>query len=233
MKLKYTLLLIFGLWICACKPDPISEIPPQLGLQSYSYLALGDSYTIGQGVDESARWPVQLADRLLADSLDLRDMMILAQTGWTTDELFSAIQAALDLRTSYDLVSLLIGVNNQFRGYPLDQYERELKTLLEKCLSFVEGNPERVFMLSIPDYGLTPFGRGGNPPQIAQELDTYNALADSLCGVYSIAFYDITEVTRQFGSLPEYVASDSLHPSGRMYEAWVEKIEDQVKSLIK
>lgn len=201
--------------------------------QACSYLALGDSYTIGQSVDVNERWPIQLANRLRADSIDLLDPDIIARTGWTTDELISAIDASSEKDSLYDVVSLLIGVNNQFRGYPLDQYKTELPQLLNTAIDLANGKPERVFMLSIPDYGLTPFGQGRNPERIAAELDIYNVVADSICQSFRVAFYDITEVSREFGLDPEYVASDNLHPSGKMYEAWVEEVYDRVKGLVR
>lgn len=225
--------LLFLLSIASCENNqPIIE-EPSSELKDLRYLALGDSYTIGESVEISERWPVQLANRLRGDSIDVVDPDIIARTGWTTDELIAAIDASAEKDSVYDVVSLLIGVNNQFRGYPLDQYKTELPELLNTAIQLAGGDPSMVFMLSIPDYGLTPFGQTRNPERIAEELDIYNAVADSICQSFQVAYYDITEVSREFGLDPEYVASDNLHPSGKMYEAWVNGVYDRVKALIK
>lgn len=230
-------LSIFLLSFLSCSSQLIIEDPkdPEIEEQSSNtYLALGDSYTIGVGVDISDRWSVQLAARLTADSLEVATPDIVAKTGWSTDQLISAINAAApNLDSTYSMVSLLIGVNNQFRGNPLSQYRTELPKLLETAIQYAGGNTDRVFMLSIPDYGLTPFGQGRNPEQIAEELDIYNAIADSICQVYQITFHDITKVSRTYGLDSEYVAADDLHPSGAMYKAWVNEIYQDVKSILK
>lgn len=227
---------IFLLLFLSCANQPVIEEPKDPEPEepsSYTYLALGDSYTIGAGVEIADRWPVQLAARLTTDSIEVTTPDIVARTGWSTDQLISAIDAAgPDLDSTYDMVSLLIGVNNQFRGNPLSQYRKELPELLETAIQYADGNTERVFMLSIPDYGLTPFGQSRNPEQIAAELDIYNAVADSICTAYQVAFYDITEVSRQFGLESDYVAADNLHPSGKMYQAWVEVVFEGVKEML-
>lgn len=227
-------ILLFSFLSCSNQPimeepkDPMEEEP-----SDNTYLALGDSYTIGAGVEISARWPVQLASRLNADSIDMDAPDIIAKTGWSTDQLISAIEAeSADLDSVYDLVSILIGVNNQFRGNPLSQYRQELPELLATAIQYAGGKKDHVFMLSIPDYGLTPFGQSRNPELIAEELDIYNAIADSICQAYQIPFYDITEISRQFGLDPDYVAADNLHPSGTMYEAWVEEVYEEVKGIV-
>lgn len=231
--------LIFGIFLLlflSCSNQPVIEEPKDPEPEepsSNTYLALGDSYTIGEGVEMADRWSVQLAARLTADSLEVATPDIVAKTGWSTDQLISAIDAAApDLDSTYSMVSLLIGVNNQFRANPLSQYRKELPELLETATQYAGGNKDRVFMLSIPDYGLTPFGQSRNPDQIAEELDIYNAIADSICQVYQIAFYDITEVSRTYGLDPDYVAADNLHPSGTMYEAWVEVVYEGVKGIL-
>lgn len=234
MRLLFGILLLF--FISSCSNQPTFEEPKDSEIEepsSHTYLALGDSYTIGEGVEIADRWSVQLAARLTADSLEVATPDIVAKTGWSTDQLISAIDAAApDLDSTYDMVSLLIGVNNQFRGNPLSQYRRELPELLETAIHYADGKTERVFMLSIPDYGLTPFGQSRNPDQIAEELDVYNAIADSICQTYRVAFYDITEVSRQFGLESDYVAADNLHPSGKMYQAWVEVVYEKVKEML-
>ena len=144
---------------------------------SISYLALGDSYTIGEAVSEDQRWPVQLTEKLNEAGIKVDDPLIIAKTGWTTNELQEAI-AEKNPETDYDLVSLLIGVNNQYRGYPIDQYKKEFKELLLQAVVFADGDTTKVFVVSIPNYGVTPFGMEKGEEKIRQELLVYDAIAD-------------------------------------------------------
>lgn len=200
--------------------------------RKFNYLALGDSYTIGEAVKESERWPVQLVDRLKADSVNI-EVEIIAKTGWTTDELISGIVKS-DVEGPYDFVSLLIGVNNQYRGYDEDQYEKEFKLLLEEAIEFANGNPHHVIVVSIPDYGVTPFAeeKGLDKSKIASELDSYNAIAQKIATLRDIAFIDITPISRNAEDDPSLTASDGLHPSGKMYQMWVDLMYDQVMSSL-
>src|SRR5580704_16030613 len=142
------------------------------------YLALGDSYSIGEGVPEAGRWPVQLAVRLRREGIALDDPTIIATTGWTTDELSAAMDATT-FAPPYDLVSLLIGVNNQYRGRDASDYRGQFRHLLDRAIALAGMQPARVLVLSIPDWGVTPFahGSGRDVLKIAQELDVYNAIA--------------------------------------------------------
>ena len=196
--------------------------------KKYTFLALGDSYTIGESVEESQRWPAQLAERLGQDSITL-EPTIVATTGWTTDELLSGIVKS-DTKGTYDLVSLLIGVNNQYRGYDEDQYEKEFKVLLDKAIEFANGNNHHVFVVSIPDYGVTPFvkEKGMDPEKIAHELDSYNAIAQKIATLRDISCIDITEISRNAAGDATLIAADGLHPSGKMYKQWVEQMYSQV-----
>ncbi len=225
------LFLLLSLFSCDLQPTDLDPSNPDLERQ-LTYLALGDSYTIGTSVEEVDRWPMQLAARLRDNSIDIANPDIIARAGWSTDQLIAAIDAAEELDSVYDLVSLAIGVNNQFRGNPLSQYRRELPLLLTSAIALSGEDKERVFMISIPDYGLTPFGQSHNPQQIAEEIDIYNALADSICRAMQIAFYDITKVSRQYGTDPTYIAPDNLHPNSRMYAAWVEEIYEPVRAKV-
>lgn len=186
-----------------------------------TYLALGDSYTIGESVTEMRRWPVQLA-QALRDSFPVKPPRIIARTGWTTDELKSAINDA-QIDQKFDAVSLLIGVNNQFRGYPIAQYRKEFEELLIMAISFSKAK-EHVFILSIPDYGVTPFGQSRDPAKTARELDEYNAIAKSICEAYEVSFFDITPISRLASEQPDLIAGDGLHPSGKMYAEWVKLV---------
>lgn len=188
-----------------------------------AYLALGDSYTIGEGVAEDGRWPVQLARALRDEGIELADPRIIATTGWTTDELAAAIDAAGPLGT-YDLVSLLIGVNNQYRERGVEEYRGQFEALLRRAIGLAGGRADRVLVLSIPDWGVTPFAAasGRDRGVIAAELDAFNAAARVACRAAGVAFMDITPVSRARGHEPEMLAADGLHPSAAMYALWAQ-----------
>lgn len=185
------------------------------------YLALGDSYTIGEGVPEQARWPMQLAAALRGEGIALADPRIVAVTGWTTDELDAAIDAAEPLG-EFGLVSLLIGVNNQYRGRGVDEYREHFAALLRRAIGFAGGRSDRVMVLSIPDWGLTRFGResGRDLARVSRELDAYNAAARDICTEHGVAFVDIAPVSRERGAEDAMLADDGLHPSAAMYAEW-------------
>ena len=197
------------------------------------YLALGDSYTIGEGVQESGRWPAQLAQALRADGLAITDPQIIAQTGWTTDELDAAIDSAL-VFPEYDLVSLLIGVNNQYRGRDVDDYVGEFVRLLQRAIALAHARAERLLVLSIPDWGVTPFGAasGRDVEQISNALDAYNGAAREACAAHGVAFVDIADVSRARGAEPAMLAEDGLHPSARLYAEWTRLALPVAKELL-
>jgi lysophospholipase L1-like esterase len=187
------------------------------------YLALGDSYTIGEGVDEAHRWPVRLAACLREDGLDVAPPRILATTGWTTDELAAAIAAEQPLG-AFDLVTLGIGVNDQYRGRSAAEYRARLGALLDTATALAQGRGERVLMLSIPDWGVTRFARaeGRDADGVSREIDHFNAQARELCQARRIAFVDITPASREDGDADAMLVADGLHPSAAMYARWVE-----------
>jgi lysophospholipase L1-like esterase len=187
------------------------------------YLALGDSYTIGEGVAGDSRWPMQLARALRADGIALDDPDIIAATGWTTDELDAAIDVAQPAH-DHALVSLLIGVNNQYRGRDVDEYRHQFAALLEHAIGFAGGRCERVLVLSIPDWGVTRYGHasGRDLAAIARELDAFNAAAHDICTARGVAFVDITPVSREHGAEPGMLVDDGLHPSVAMYSRWTQ-----------
>ena len=185
------------------------------------YLALGDSYTIGEAVDEAGRWPMQLARLLRREGVLLGDPRIIATTGWTTDELDAAITAAEPLG-EHDFITLLIGVNNQYRGRDVDEYRTQFAALLWRAIGFARNRPDRVLVLSIPDWGVTPFAAqsGRDVAQIARELDAYNLAAREVCAQRGVAFVDITAISRARGGEAAMLADDGLHPSAAMYTEW-------------
>lgn len=184
------------------------------------FLALGDSYTIGQSVPESDRWPVQLAERLKNLGAEIEELKIIARTGWRTDNLLDAI-AAEKPHSDYNLVSLLIGVNNQYQGRDIAIYPVEFRQLLNKAIELCGGNKAGVFVLSIPDYGYTPFG-ASNRETISAEINEYNRINREIAAETEVAWFDITPISREAISKPEYLAADQLHPSGEMYARWVD-----------
>lgn len=198
------------------------------------WLALGDSYTIGEGVPADGRWTHQLAARLRAVGIDIGDPYTIAVTGWTTDELDAGINAQAPLPQTFDFVTLLIGVNNQYRGRSVENYADEFRALLQRAISFAQDNPARVLVLSIPDWGVTRFGAasGRDAAQISTELDAYNAAAHGICQEHAVAFVDITTASRIDGDASEMLADDGLHPSALMYARWVDVAEPHAKLLL-
>jgi len=182
------------------------------------YLALGDSYTIGESVSENERWPNQLAGLLQADGVSAQ-VTIIARTGWTTNELWEGIQA-VDIDPPYDLVSLLIGVNNQYRGYDINEYREQFIFLLNKSIEYAGGDPNRVIVLSIPDWGVTPYASGRDMEQIARDIDAFNVVNRNESEITGVHYVDVTPVSREAVNDPSLIAPDGLHPSGKLYSEW-------------
>ena len=222
----FSFILLFHL--NCTEPEEIIENEPPL--PNISYLALGDSYTIGQAVEENERYPVQLGDSLTQIGYTIDEVRIIAKTGWTTDELQTAIDNTEDLAESYDLVSLLIGVNNQFRGRSVESYEPEFEALLQQAIAFAGGNKDRVFVVSIPDYAYSPFGNGSS--QISTGIDEYNAANKAITDSLGITYFNITPISRGGLDDPDLVATDGLHPSGKQYTEWVKLMLPEVKNLL-
>jgi lysophospholipase L1-like esterase len=190
------------------------------------FLALGDSYTIGENVDEAERWPVQLVRLLQEGGAPIEQPEIIARTGWTTSELNTAIDAA-NPQGPYDLVSLLIGVNNQYRGYSQDEYRTEFEALLHRAIGFAGQNPDGVLVLSIPDWGVTPFGVQSGRATISEEIDAFNAINREVSEALGVRYVDVTPESREATADPSLIAGDGLHPSGKMYEAWARLAFDE------
>ncbi|WP_416056564.1 SGNH/GDSL hydrolase family protein [Stenotrophomonas maltophilia] len=198
-----------------------------------SYLALGDSYTIGEAVAVAGRWPHQLAAALRAQGVDLADPQTIATTGWTTDELDAGIDAAAP-QGPFDVVSLLIGVNNQYRSRPLDEYRQQFAALLERAIGFAGGDAGRVLVLSFPDWGATPFGAGSGHDlaRVEIETDEFNAAAEVISTHRGVAFVDITDISRAHGGDPAMIADDGLHPSAAMYALWAARALPMAAQLL-
>lgn len=182
------------------------------------FLALGDSYTIGEKVDSASRWPVQLARALRARGITVGDPEIIARTGWTTDELAAGIESAAPAGP-YALVTLLIGVNNQYRGRDAEQYRAEFRSLLARAVAFAGGNASHVVVLSIPDWGVTPFAAGRDRAKIAGEIDHFNAIARAETLAAGARWVDVTPASRE--EHPGWTTADGLHPSAAQYASWV------------
>jgi len=193
------------------------------------YLALGDSYTIGESVPENERWPVQLSEALRKKGRPIEGPTIIATTGWCTDNLQNAINIA-HLKEEYGLVSLLIGVNNQYQGKPIEQFKTEFEDLLKTSIRLAGGKKENVFVVSIPDYGFTPYGKP-KQEKISKELDEYNSITRTITAQYGVRYFYITDISRNGLKDPSLVAPDGLHPSGKMYSQWVDLILKDLKDL--
>jgi len=190
-------------------------------MSNFRFLALGDSYTIGESVTEEERWSNQLAG-LLAESGIQADVTIIAHTGWTVDELWHGIQVSPPAGM-YDLVTLLIGVNDQYRGYPVNGYREGFRFMLGKAIGYAGGSPKRVIVLSIPDWGVTPFAIGRDEEQIARDIDAFNTVNREEAETAGAHYVDVTPISRTAANDPSLIASDGLHPSGNMYSMWAKK----------
>jgi lysophospholipase L1-like esterase len=227
----YLALLVTSCW-SGCKDDTLPEAANQQGTPaadttseytSVKYLALGDSYTIGQSVPADQRWPEQLGLELKFEGYDSVGLQIIARTGWTTNQLENAIEEE-DPQGPFDLVSLLIGVNNQFQGLDSASYRLEFRGLLQQAINFAHGNPGQVIVVSIPDYSVTPFAERMDTARIADEIDGFNLINYEETMEAGVAYIDVTPISRLARIDLTLLASDGLHPSGKMYRQWVKLI---------
>lgn len=215
------------LFLVSCSNDQeIIDSAPNNEIQIYRILSLGDSYTIGQSVCDTCRFPEQLKDSLKNRFVvnHVIDLDVVAQTGWTSTHLIDAI-ANEDLFSNYDIVTLLIGVNNQYQRKPFSLYEEEFPQLVNQAINFAKGEKNNVIVVSIPDYAFTPFGQSSSNPDVtSDEIDAYNGFAQNYCEQNTIQFVNITDITRNGLTNPELVASDGLHPSELAYAQFVERL---------
>lgn len=227
----FSLLIGFGCTEPTADPAPrTTPLPPaKPAVTQVSYLALGDSYTIGEGVPATDRWGLQLARLGQTDGIQPPD--IIARTGWTTAELQEAIKSANNQNT-YELVSLMIGVNNQYRGQPVATYRTELRELLQTAIRFAGGRPGRVFMLSIPDWGRSPYARSHDQERITTEINQFNAAAQQECRQLGVAYVNITDLTRAAASDATQFAPDGLHYSGKHMQQWAQQALPVARQLL-
>jgi lysophospholipase L1-like esterase len=217
MRFLISILIFLSL---GCKKDQVVQTF-EVEQQRFSYLALGDSYTIGESVNEQQRWPNQLVDSLQNRGILFNRPLIVARTGWRSDQL----QAATDTisKKDYDLVTLLIGVNDYFQNWPVQAFKPKFEELLDSAIAFAGGNPLKVMVVSIPDYGYTPFGQG-NQPQITAGLNQYNTIIQQVSGDRGVTYIYITDISQRGLQEPDLVAGDGLHPSGKQYSLWVKRL---------
>jgi lysophospholipase L1-like esterase len=230
-------ILIFFTYCSACNKKTVGStmtVDP-IASKQYYYLALGDSYTIGESVPATENFPNQVVSIMLNNAIAFQQARIIAKTGWTTDELETGIVAANTanpLRSSYDFVSLLIGVNNQYRGRTVDNYKPQFEELLNKAIYYAGGKADHVVVVSIPDWGVTPFASGRDRAQIAAEIDAYNAANKQIAQQYNVQYINITPWTREAATDNTLLANDGLHPSGKEYKRWAESISTFFKSKL-
>lgn len=190
--------------------------------EGMSYLALGDSYTIGESVPTNSNFPYQLADSIGKSGKTYVSPVIIARTGWRTDQLIDAVESA-HLKKEYDLVTLLIGVNNEFQGRSLREYERDFTLLCKKSIELAGNKKKRVIVVSIPDYGFTPYGEA-NRERISERIDLFNASNKRISDSLGLNYVNVTEISRRGLDEPDLVADDGLHPGTKMYALWVKEI---------
>ena len=195
---------------------------------SKKYLALGDSYTVGQSVLESERFPNQVLSLLRAQNIKINDPKIIATTGWTTKNLIDALNANPP-QNNYDVVTLLIGVNNQYQGRSIDEYKIEFALLLNRAIQYAGNKPMHVFVLSIPDYSVTPFANGYDKAKIAAEIDQFNLENKKISLQLGVNYLDITPISREPD--PALIAVDGLHPSGKQYKRWADLLAPSIMKV--
>ena len=230
MKKKIILiLLLLSFTFCSEEEKNYSFMEEE---NNYTYLALGDSYTIGESVDTKDRFPVQLTAQLNSSNYNVSIPEIIAQTGWTTNELLSEINKNEPIG-KFSIVTLLIGVNNQYRGGDLEVYREEFKVLLNKAISYTS-EPKNVIVLSIPDWGVTPFAinMGRDPNKIKSEIDQFNEINKAESLLLGVSYINITDISREAENDESLLAQDGLHPSGKMYSLWVERMIETAKNIL-
>lgn len=220
--MRKMIILVFILF--SCEQTEKENINSELNIiKPLNYLALGDSYTIGESIDENQRWPIQLTELLNKRDQTFSNPKIIAKTGWATDELLLAINDE-NIQKKYDLVTLLIGVNDQYRGRGVEEFRIDYRTVLAKAIELANNNPNNVLVVSIPDWGVSPFAIAMDHEKISREINLFNQVKKEETLKKQIRFIDITEISRKALNNKLYIAGDGLHFSGEMYKLWVEEI---------
>ena len=223
MRGKIIILVLIGLTFSFCTNSKNGSVTPEPVQLDKSFLALGDSYTIGEGVSFAEAFPALLIQKLKEKQLEYETPNVVAKTGWTTGELMEALEEA-NIQRNFDLVTLLIGVNNQYRGLSLEEYRTELRELLQRALIFASNKRENVRVISIPDWGVSPFASNRDRALISKEIDAFNAVKREETEALNILFIDITEISRTALNKDQYFAPDGLHFSKEMHLLWVEEL---------
>jgi lysophospholipase L1-like esterase len=206
--------------------------PAFMQTKVYTYLALGDSYTIGESIPSNKNFPNQTAALLKKAGIAIEEPTIIAKTGWTTDELQEQLSRTR-LAVPFDFVTLLIGVNNQYRGRSANEYAKQFEELLQQAIGYADGKTNHVIVLSIPDWGVTPFAEGQDRKQIAAAIDLYNNINERISKQYKVHYINITPFTREAATDKDLVAKDGLHPSAKDYARWAEKVKEVIIKEIK
>jgi lysophospholipase L1-like esterase len=227
------IMLLWGAYPSLVRSTGAAGWPPPPSVTAGNYLALGDSYTIGESVDPADRYPVQ-AVRLLngIDHLSCQEPDIIAVTGWTTGNLLDAV-LPLKPAAPYRMVSLLIGVNNQYQGRSQAEYRDQFVLLLQKSILLAGNDPSHVLVLSIPDYSVTPFGRTGDTSMIAAQIDSFNRINRCVAADYKVHYIDVTAESRKATLDPSLIAADGLHFSGKEYGRWARLMEPWLKEMLR
>ncbi len=199
----------------------ISGVSEQTNNKQIRYLALGDSYTIGENVKPRQSIPYQLSSKLRKNGYNMKDPVIIAKTGWTTGNLLSGIES-YSPKLKFDVETLLIGVNNQFQGRSIEQYRSEFKIILNKAIKFADNSNKNVIVFSIPDWGVTPFADRLDRKMVSQEIDKFNEVNQQESKKAGVHYIDVTGISRKAAIDPTLLAADGLHPSGKMYKKWVD-----------
>jgi lysophospholipase L1-like esterase len=224
MKKLFFLSFIYLLLLSCAKKNDSPFVNPVIIVDTShkSYLALGDSYTIGESVADTERFPVQTVKLLRNHNIDIANPDIIATTGWTTTNLLNALNNNPPPKKTYSVVTLLMGVNNQYQGKSLDDYNTEFTELLNRSISYAGNNKNHVFVISIPDYSVTPFASGSDTARISKEIDDFNAVNKSISLRAGVHYLDITPISRDAKNDPALIAGDGLHPSAIQYKKWSE-----------
>jgi lysophospholipase L1-like esterase len=221
--------LVFLISCTKSVTEPTYDTRPSITAPTYHLLSLGDSYTIGQSVSEADRFPAQTIFKLKQQNISFVTPTYIARTGWTTTNLISSIQQNPPSRSSFDFVTLLIGVNNQYQNLSQQQYQLEFTDLLDKAISYANNKPNKVCVLSIPDWGVTPFANGLDRNLIAKQIDSFNIINKQVALLKTVNYLDITASTRLAANDNTLLAVDGLHPSGKEYEKWATQLTAIIK----